>query len=117
MTFTLVGPDFYPSAAYTVIGAAGAGDVHILGAGAGPEDGFTGYTAFGGTRTARGGDYSAGVAAADGSIWTGVELIPGPTRTIKTKWGTFSCHVVPRRPSSKSTRGPGLGDAASYLCV
>jgi hypothetical protein len=95
MTFTLVGPDFYPSAAYTVIGAAGAGDVHILGAGAGPEDGFTGYTAFGGTRTARWGDYSAAVAAADGSIWTAVEFIPGTPRTINANWGTFIGHVVP----------------------
>ena len=95
MTFTLVGPDYYPSAAYTVIGASGAGDVHILGAGAGPEDGFTGYTAFGGSRTARWGDYSAAVADVDGSIWTAVEYIPGGRRTVNANWGTFVGHVTP----------------------
>lgn len=95
MTFTLVGPDYYPSAAYAVIDAGGAGDVHILGAGAGPEDGFTGYTAFGGSRTARWGDYSAAVAAEDGSIWTAVEFIPGTPRTALANWGTFVGNVVP----------------------
>ena len=97
MTFTLVGPDFYPSAAYSVIGANGAGDVHILGAGAGPEDGFTGYPAFDPsfTRTARWGDYSAAVAAADGSIWTAVVYIPNAPRTVNANWGTFIGNVVP----------------------
>ena len=95
MTFTLVGPDYYPSAAYAVIGAGGAGDVHILGAGAGPEDGFTGYTAFGGSRTARWGDYSAAVAAEDGTIWTAVEYIPGGARTLFANWGTFIGQVTP----------------------
>ena len=97
MTFTLVGPDFYPSAGYTVIGANGAGDVHILGAGAGPEDGFTGYPAFNPSfsRTARWGDYSAAVAAADGSIWTAVEYIPNAPRTVNANWGTFVGNVVP----------------------
>lgn len=97
MTFTLVGPDFYPSAGYTVIGANGAGDVHVLGAGAGPEDGFTGYRAFDPTftRTARWGDYSAAVAAADGSIWTAVEYIPNAPRTVNANWGTFVGRIVP----------------------
>ncbi len=95
MTFTLVGPDYYPSAAYTVLGASGAGDVHVLGAGAGPEDGFTGYTAFGGSRTARWGDYSAAVADESGTIWTAVEYIPGGARTVNANWGTFVGHVIP----------------------
>ena len=95
MTFTLVGPDYYPSAAYAVIGASGAGDVHVIGAGAGPEDGFTGYTAFGGSRTARWGDYSAAVADESGTIWTAVEFIPGTPRTVNANWGTFIGHIVP----------------------
>ena len=95
VTFTLVGPDYYPSAAYAVIGASGAGDVHILGPGAGPEDGFTGYTAFGGSRTARWGDYSAAVADESGTIWTAVEYIPGGPRTVNANWGTFIGHVTP----------------------
>jgi hypothetical protein len=95
MTFTLVGADFYPSAAYAAITASGAGDVHIIGAGAGPEDGFSGYTAFGGSRTARWGDYSAAVAAEDGSIWTAVEYIPNAPRTVNANWGTFVGRIVP----------------------
>jgi hypothetical protein len=95
MTFTLVGPDFYPSAGYTVIGASGAGDVHVLGAGAGPEDGFTGYTFFGFPRAARWGDYSAAVAGPDGSIWTAVEYIPNAPRTVNANWGTFVGNVIP----------------------
>lgn len=95
MTFTLVGPDYYPSAAYTVIGPSGAGDVHIIAAGTGPEDGFTGYTAFGGSRTARWGDYSAAVADETGTIWTAVEYIPGTPRTLFANWGTFIGHIVP----------------------
>jgi hypothetical protein len=95
MTFTLVGPDYYPSAAYAVIGTSGAGDVHVLGAGAGPEDGFTGYSAFGGSRTARWGDYSAAVADESGTIWTAVEYIPGSPRTVNANWGTFIGRVTP----------------------
>jgi len=101
MTFTLVGPDFFPSAAYVRIGAGGAGDVHVSGAGRDPEDGFSGYRAFGGGGTARWGDYSAAVAAADGSIWMAAENIPlacpsapqSGCRTTFANWGTFITHV------------------------
>ncbi len=96
MTFTLVGPGYYPSAAYAKIDATnGAGDVHIAAAGAGPEDGFTGYRAFGGGGTARWGDYSAAVADADGSIWFAIEYIPNAPRTLYANWGTFVGHVQP----------------------
>jgi hypothetical protein len=95
MAFTLVGPDYYPSAAYTTIDAVnGTGSVHIAAAGAVPDDGFTGYGAFGG-RSARWGDYTAAVADADGSIWTGVEYIPGTPRTVLANWGTFISRIVP----------------------
>lgn len=104
MTFTLAGPDFFPSAAYARVSAAtGAGDVHIAGAGRDPEDGFTGYRAFGGGGTARWGDYSAAVAAADGSVWMATEDIPlacssapqAGCRTFFANWGTFVIHVNP----------------------
>jgi hypothetical protein len=81
IAFTLSGPDFFPSAAYAPIDAAhGAGEVHIAAAGVGPEDGFTGYNSptvvgFPGNGTARWGDYSAAVAAANGSIWFANEFI------------------------------------------
>ena len=94
--FTLVGPGFFPSAAYASIDlASGAGDVHIASAGAGPEDGFTGYTAFGGSRVARWGDYSAGVADENGNLWLATEFIPEAPRTALANWGTFVFRVTP----------------------
>jgi hypothetical protein len=94
MTFTLVGPDYYPSAAFaTVDKVNGTGAIQIAASGAGPDDGFTGYGAFGG-RVARWGDYSAAVADSDGSIWLGVEYIPGGPRTLLANWGTFVSRVV-----------------------
>lgn len=96
MTFTVSGPDYYPSAAYATIDAtSGAGDVHIAGAGTEPADGFTGYAPYGGNGAQRWGDYSAAVADADGSIWMAVEYIPGGTRTSLANWGTFISQVQP----------------------
>lgn len=96
MTFTLVGRDYFPSAAYTPIDAVnGAGAVHIAGPGASPQDGFTEYPAFGAPARPRWGDYSAAVADADGSIWLAVEYIPNAPRDIFANWGTFVMHVTP----------------------
>ncbi len=110
ITFTLTGPGFFPSAAYATIDAAGnTGDVHIAAAGAGPEDGFTGYKSPGFGGTSRWGDYSAAVADADGSIWLAQEYIGqscgdaqfnadstcGGTRTLFANWGTFISNVQP----------------------
>jgi hypothetical protein len=91
MAFTLSGPDFFPSAAYVRFAfGAPVGAIHISGAGTGPEDGFTGYKAFGAPTpgVARWGDYSAAVSA-DGAIWMGNEFIPGTPRTVNANWGTF----------------------------
>jgi len=89
MSFTLSGPDFFPSAAYVRFAFGRTiGPIQIAGAGAGPEDGFTGYAAFQGNGVARWGDYSAAVAA-DGAIWMGNEFIPGTPRTVNANWGTF----------------------------
>jgi hypothetical protein len=89
MAFTLSGPGFFPSAAYVrfALGRA-VGPIHISGPGALPEDGFTGYAAFGGNGVARWGDYSAAVFA-DGAIWMGNEFIPNAPRTLLANWGTF----------------------------
>lgn len=110
MTFTVSGPDYFPSAAYASVSATtGAGDVHISGAGVGPADGFTGYRAEGGNGTERWGDYSAAVAGQDGSIWMATEYIAqsctvaqysvdptcGGTRTSLANWSTFITHVTP----------------------
>src|SRR5262249_9859798 len=93
--FTVAGPDIFPSAAYAAVSTSGSGSVHIGGAGAGPEDGFSAYSAFVGARTARWGDYSAAVADADGTIWLANEYIPNAARTTFANWGTFVSHVTP----------------------
>jgi len=96
MTFTLVGGNYFPSAAYTPIDAVnGAGAVHIAGPGSGPQDGFTEYPAFGAPVSPRWGDYSAAVADADGSIWLAVEYIPNAPRDIFADWGSIVMHVTP----------------------
>jgi hypothetical protein len=73
--FSVAGPEYYPSAAYATLDAkSGTGPIQIAAAGLGPEDGFSGYSAFGGTSEARWGDFSA--AAVDGeTIWIASEYI------------------------------------------
>ena len=91
MAFTLSGPDFFPSAAYVRFAFGQAvGPIRITGPGALPEDGFSGYAAFGSPTpgVARWGDYSAAVFA-DGAIWMGNEFIPNTPRTPLANWGTF----------------------------
>jgi hypothetical protein len=103
ITFTLVGPDFFPSSAYASINAStGVGDIHIAAAGLGPEDGFTGYDnprAPGAGDIARWGDYTVAVADGD-SVWFATEYIAHPatdptTRTLLANWATFVAHVTP----------------------
>jgi hypothetical protein len=96
ISFTLVGPDFFPSAAFATLDAAnGAGDIQIAAPGALPDDGFTGYSAFGGARVGRWGDYSAAVADENGNIWVATEYIPNSPRTVNANWGTFVTRVAP----------------------
>ena len=47
MAFTLVGENDFPSAAYAPIDATGVGTIQVAAAGVGPQDGFSGYKAFG----------------------------------------------------------------------
>jgi hypothetical protein len=89
LTFTLVGPDFFPSAAYALLGGGRVGTVHVAAPGAFPEDGFSGYPPFGGARTARWGDYSAAAVDELGRLWLAAEFIPNAPRTINANWGTF----------------------------
>ena len=115
MTFTLVGPTIFPSAAWTTLNVAhGTGDVRIAGRGAGPQDGFAGYKAFGDPPRPRWGDY--GATAIDGNaIWMASEFIGqtcsfqryladtpsspmftcGNTRTSLANWGTRISRVSP----------------------
>ena len=82
MAFTLVGRDFYPSAAFASIEGNGVGAVQVAATGLGPDDGFTGTVGL----TApfpfrpRWGDY--GAAAVDGAnVWIASEYI-GQTCTL-----------------------------------
>ncbi len=111
MAFTLVGRDFYPSAAFASISAAGTGEVQIAAAGAGPADGFSGTTVFNAPNPARPrwGDY--GAAVFDGSnFWIASEYIGqtcdlsqyiathascGGTRTLLANWDTRLTEVKP----------------------
>jgi hypothetical protein len=75
ISYTLSGPNDFPSVGYSSLDpVAGAGPIHVAIAGAGPQDGFTGYLkAFGSTRP-RWGDY--GAAAVDGNtIWFAQEMV------------------------------------------
>jgi hypothetical protein len=98
MTFSISGHHYYPSTAFTRIDAAnGAGAIHISAAGTRPTDDLSGYEAFGGDGVARWGDYSAAVAAEDGTIWTAAEWIPGTFGypPFLANWGTFIGTVSP----------------------
>jgi hypothetical protein len=97
IVFTLVGPSYFPSAAFLPIDAVStATTLQIAGAGAAPEDGFSAYLDPGLQGVARWGDYSVAVAAADGSIWMATEYIP-PSGGIlqKANWGTYVVRYVP----------------------
>jgi hypothetical protein len=74
ISFTLTGNSDFPSVGYVALDAkVGVGDVHVVQAGAGLQDGFTEYTNIFGGRP-RWGDY--GAAAVDGnSIWFATEYI------------------------------------------
>lgn len=76
ITFTLVGADHYPSAAFAGIDAVtGAGPVQVAREGLGPSDGFTSYKAFvGNPPRTRWGDY--GATAVDGNnLWIASEYV------------------------------------------
>ncbi len=91
MSFTLSGPDFFPSAAYVRFDLVQpVGPIHVAEAGAAPEDGFSGYNFFQEPvpGVARWGDYSAAVFA-DDAVWMGNEFIPSTPRSLLADWGTF----------------------------
>jgi hypothetical protein len=113
MGFTLVGPSYFPSAAYVALSTAGAGTIQIASPGLDSQDGFSGYKAFGNPPRPRWGDY--GAAAVDGtSIWIASEYIAASctyshwlatnflcdgTRTSFANWSTGSARL--RRSGSR----------------
>jgi hypothetical protein len=96
MAFTLAGPSYHPSAAWAPLSlASGAGPVYVAAAGQNAFDDFSAVKAFGGSGSARWGDYSAAVSDPSGTIWMGTEYISGVERTFYTNWATFIAHVTP----------------------
>jgi hypothetical protein len=106
---TLVGPDWFPSAAVArFAGTRSPARVQVPAAGVGPNDGFT-MTAVGGYRP-RWGDYGQAAVAPDGSIWLASEYIAqrcsnatfnadptcGFTRSFYANWSTRITAVMPK---------------------
>ena len=112
MAFTLVGADYFPSAAYATFDtASGVSEINVAAAGLGPQDGFTGYKAFVGDPTRpRWGDYGA-AAIVGNSVWIASEYTGqtctlaqyesrpfgscGGTRTSLGNWYTRISQVTP----------------------
>jgi hypothetical protein len=96
MTFTLVGPNFFPSAAYIKFDSKGAhGTVNVLAEGAAPDDGFSGYFGIPSNEQLAGrwGDYSAAVA--DGrNIFIATEYISGGDRDVFVNWATSMSKIT-----------------------
>lgn len=97
MTFTVVGPDYYPTVSYTRIDAKhGVGKVQMAASDGVPLDGFSGYTLFGGAGFARWGDYTAcAVDDATGEVWFAGEMTMPANSIWLTNWKTHIGHVKP----------------------
>jgi len=115
ISFTLVGADYFPSAAFTSFDAVhGTAAIQVAAAGVGPQDGFSGYRYYGGGGTGvarpRWGDYGA-TAVSGNTIWAAAEYIAqsctladyvaapfgscGGTRTALANWATRISHIRP----------------------
>jgi len=69
--------------------------IQVAGAGALPEDGFSGYPDGGGFGIARWGDYSTAVATSDGAIWMVAEYVGNYPRTEFANWNTYVMRKQP----------------------
>jgi hypothetical protein len=86
---TLVGSNYYPSAAMIPFQTGVTPTtLQIAATGALPEDGFTGYQ----NGYSRWGDYNTSITASDGSIWSVVEYIGNYPRTTAANWNTYVIH-------------------------
>jgi hypothetical protein len=98
MTFTLVGPDFFPSAAFINFNSKGTnGNVNVLAQGTAPDDGFTGYYGVPANEQLDGrwGDYSAAVADGE-NIFIATECICAAAeahRDFYVNWGTSMSEI------------------------
>ena len=98
MVMSLAGPNVYPSPAYVKMNLNGVrGPVRVPEFGQRPDDGFTCYEAFVGSRSrgCRWGDYSSAVADGRGRIWMATEFIPDDARLPLANWGTIVMRHTP----------------------
>ncbi len=112
MAFTLLGRNFFPSAAFASINVSGVGAVQVAAEGLGPADGFSGTAVFNAPNPARPrwGDYGAAVVDGNNNIWMASEYIGqtctlseyvatgascGGTRTLLANWDTRITEVNP----------------------
>ncbi len=99
MVMSVAGPTVFPSPSYIRMDLRGAqGAVRITEFGTRPDDGFTCYAAFVGSRErgCRWGDYSAATADASGRIWMATEYISSGPRVPFANWSTQVIRYVPR---------------------
>jgi len=115
IAFTLVGSDFFPSAAFVGFDAVnGPAGIQLAARGVGPEDGFSGYKYYSasgpGVARPRWGDYGA-TAVSGANIWAASEYIAqsctlaqyeadpfgscGGTRTALANWATRVSAITP----------------------
>ncbi|HET7173058.1 MAG TPA: hypothetical protein VFI30_02130 [Nocardioidaceae bacterium] len=106
LVFSLTGRNYFPSAAMVHLDSTGAltSGVQVLAEGQAADDGFSGYTAYGGAGVGRWGDYSAAVSDGSGNVWVATEYIPGTfgwsgyssgNNGFLANWGTYVAQVTP----------------------
>lgn len=119
MAFSLSGADYYPSAGWVPLYLTGRPWIHFAAAGAGPDDGFSGYpNAFPQSNgVGRWGDYTAATAIGN-QIWMAAEFIGnacspaiyatdplcGGTRAPDANWDTFISELMV--PNGRLIGGP-----------
>ena len=99
MDYSLSGSAYYPSTAYSLMTSTGPAGVHMASPGAGPQDGFTEYTAAYGRP--RWGDYSTALATGSTFFFASEKIDQscspgqfkatftcGGTRDLTANWGT-----------------------------
>ena len=99
MVMSLAGPNVYPSPSYVEMDLDGvSGPVRVPEFGQRPDDGFTCYKAFVGSRErgCRWGDYSSAVADERGDIWMATEYISSEARIPLANWDTMVMRHTPR---------------------
>jgi len=101
VTCSLIGPDFYPSAAFVPLDShLRARTLSISSLGTAPSDGFTGYVTYGGKGTARWGDYSEAQSDENGSIWMAQEMISASSAKRRSALANYGTHITKVNPTS-----------------